>query len=278
MPEEPKEALHVPVIAVLQNQPEGVQQQLLLTRGALVVAELVGRPGPPGELGEPRGGRPVTVVGHRRAELLGRPAEPSHVARIGMQGGGVEVVLCPGYPIEVVEEVPSRDVPVGGHSCEHDLGLRGPAFDRVVGDLKQPRVLLDRLVGRCPRREIFLQIGLVPDLPGLDRQRDRVVSEPLAVAVGPVAAAGPVARHRRPEEVLPCLYVDRRAERGTRGGPSAHPLRRPPHERGRSDSARGKRADQPVPWAPVGSEPRVRSTDLHLSMKRSVRTPTSAIC
>ena len=135
---------------------------------------------------------------------------------------------------------------------------------------------MDPVPGRVPGVEVFLQIGLVPDLPGLDRQRRGARSVLLPVAVGPVAAAPSVARHRRLEEVLPRLLGKRAVDRGTRRA-RAHPLRRSPHEWDRPDSARGKAADDPVRLASNRRRPGLGCTRLHWSRKRLVRTRAAAI-
>ena len=122
-PEVPEEALHVPGVAVLQDHLVGVSEQSLLTREALVDAELVGRRRSPGELGEPQRRGPVGVVHHHLPELLDLQPDVGDVGRVRVQGGDVEVALDPGLVVEVAEEVPGLHVPVAGHSGEHDLGL-----------------------------------------------------------------------------------------------------------------------------------------------------------
>src|SRR6185295_9378792 len=165
------------------------------------------------------------------------------------QGGGVEVGLGTRHPVEVVEEGPGIHVSVGEQAGEDDPGIRIHALDRVVCDPKQCRVP----PGGGRGRVVPLQIGLVPDLPELDRQRRGVRSKRLFVLPpgGPVSTAGPIARHRSLEEVSPRLFVGDAVKRGPRDVAAADPARRPPHERHGSDSLRSKAANEPVPAAPV---------------------------
>ncbi len=250
-PQEPEETLDVPVGAVFQDQPEGGRQVVALTGEALVLAEVVGRPRSPGELGDPYGRGPVGVVDHRRAELGDPLASLLHVAGVWVHRGDVEVLPGTGHPVEVAEEGPGLHVPIGEQSGQDDLGIRVRGLDRAVGVLKEHGVLR----GRWRGREVSLQVGLVPDLPGLDRHgraRARVV---LPVLVGPVGAAGPVARHRGLQEVPPRLPVAGAVDRGPGDVPAADPRRRPPHEGDRPDSARGKAADHQVVRRPAIGAP-----------------------
>ena len=222
---------------------------ILLARGALVLAEAwVGAWGArsPGELGDPHRRDCIAVVRHRGAGVDDPLASLVQGAAVGVQGCDVEVVPDPGHAVEVAEEGPGLHVTFAEQPGEDDLGLLMLALDRVVGDPKQPAVPL----GRRRRRPESLQVGLVPDLPRLDRQR-RAAGVILLVVVGPVAAPGPVARHRRLGEVRPCLLVGGAVERGPGELPVAHPRRGSVEEGNGPDSARGEVADDLVVFAPV---------------------------
>ncbi len=245
-PEEPEEALHVPAAPVVQDQLEGVPEHPLLTLGALVDSELVGRVRSPAELGDPELRVPVVVLLHHPAELLERGANLVEVGAVRVQGGGVEAGLHRPDVVELVEEVPGLQVRVADHAGEHDPGLRILARrsrrERSAGAARTCRA-----TGSARRTS-----------PGWARSRSARTgsaaawrpSELLDVAVGPVAAARSVARHRRLEEVLPRLPVGGALERGSGLG-AGHPARVPPHERHRPDSVRGKAADEPVGHVPI---------------------------
>ena len=250
-PKEPEEALHVPGAAVVEDQLVGPPQQPLLALEALVDSELVGRVRPPADLCDPKWGLPVAVLLHHPAKLLERVLDLAEVGAVRMQGRGVEAALHVPDRVEVVEEVPGLPIRVGDHPGEHDPSLRVLAGDRGVGDPQQLRVLAGRWIGG----EELRQIGLVPDLPGLDRPRRGVHSELLAVAVRPVAAARSVARHRRLEEVPPCVPVGGALERGVAREPPTQPGF--PHTNGAGRIPREAR--RPTDWStePQAKEPRL---------------------
>ena len=210
----------------------------------------VGRVRPPADLCDPKRRLPVVVLSHHPAELLERVLDLVDLGGVRVQGRGVEAALHVPDVVEAVEEVPGLRIRVGEHAAEHDPGIRIPALDRDFGDPQQLGVLACRWV----RRKELLQVGLVPDLPGMDRQRRGVRSELLAVAVRPVAAARSVTRHGRLEEGLPCPSVGGAPERGSGWG-AGHPARAPPQERHGPDSIPGKAADQPVAHAPGDGSP-----------------------
>ncbi len=185
---------------------------------------------------------------HRGAHLDDLLADAIDGAPVGVQGSRVEVPLRARHlAVELLEEIPGPDpgARVARQPAEHDLGLRIHARDRAVGELEQGAVLL-RVRIRDP---VLLQVGLVPDLPRLDRQRRRAGSEVLVVAAAPVRAAGAVALCDRLQERLPGEPVLGPIDRGVRRV-AGHPLRISPNRRDHPDPARGQLADEVVLRAP----------------------------
>ena len=160
--------------------------------------------GPPAHLGDVEAGPGVVVVDLDFMHAFDDFFQRFGVDRVGVQGESVEAGLDPGHPVQLFEELRRRHPPraVGGRlpeeAGEDHLGARVGAFDRLAGDRQQPRVALRRdRVGEVE------EVGLVPDLPGpdRDRQRDRrFVVDPFGRVLVPEFAAGAVALDRGLQE------------------------------------------------------------------------------
>ncbi len=133
------------------------------------------------------------------------------VERVGVQGDAVELRLLPRDRVDVGEEFGCRHPPRAlrgrrpEEAAEDDLGAGVDPFDHRRGDVQQARVALRR--GRIGEVE---EVGLVPDLPGADRQRlaDRfLVLDGAGRVLGPEFTAGPVAFDRGFDEQGPGLAL-----------------------------------------------------------------------
>jgi hypothetical protein len=138
----------------------------------------------PGDLRDPHGLTPLTVLAQ---ECAGLPHDPDHVGQVARErvyGHGVERVLR-ACPVDVREVVP-REV----RQARHENG--GPAvdaLDRRVGGLEQRGVAGHPLVASL-HVPVVVEVRLVPDLPGPDRHLGQ------RGVLDPEAALRPVAPHQ----------------------------------------------------------------------------------
>ena len=194
-------------VRVLAEQRERLGQQIGLALEPLL-ERVLARPGRPAELGDPQ---PHDVV-CRALRLAQRPADLHlHLVdplRVGVQRDRVELVLDPGDRVHLAQELRLRDLGRSEHPGEQDLGVGVGGVDRVRGKPDQVGVFLGVGVGV----EVLLAVGLVPDLPLLDRVGDALVRRVGEVGL-PEGSVRPVAANGGVDEVLPAgarLAVQRR--------------------------------------------------------------------
>ena len=117
---------------------------------------------------DPKRLRSLPVGGHRLADVVEVVEHPRNGGRVGIRGHDVECGPGAGLVVDVTEEGPCGGSirRVAQKAREHHLRLRVRLLDHRVREGQQLRVGGG---GRGGHRT--LQIGFVPDLPGVDRQR-----------------------------------------------------------------------------------------------------------
>ena len=234
--------------ALLQQRVEALDQDLPLAQRALRLPTVggIGRGRAPADLADPKRLRALPIGPHRVPDVAEVVEHARNGARVRIRRHDVECGPGAGLLVDVTEEGPSRESIrwVAQKAREHHLRLRVRLPDHRVREGQQLRVGRG---GRGVHRS--LQVGFVPDLPGIDRQRC-LAGMLRSVGAAPVVPARAVAPDRRAQVRAPGVSLrlggDRRGDRRAR-----HPARRSPHHRQHPDPLGGEAADHGVGRGPI---------------------------
>src|SRR6266542_3283505 len=152
------------------------------------------------------------MTAHHSAHPPELEPEQPDVRRVWVQRNRVELPLDVRDAIEPAEELPGTQLRESRHPREHDPRSGVPALDRIVRDPYQPSVPSRRGM----RREVLVEIWLVPDLPVPHRDDGR--ARVLNLVERPELPAGPIPLNGLAEELLPGASRVLGSHRRRRGG------------------------------------------------------------